>query len=94
MICLDLGHKAVAAEMEFPRVYLPQLPGSTQVGQSEEHLVLKFDRADSLSIGHECYAVPMHICPTVIKYPEALVVAGGKVTDRWRIAARDYHLAD
>lgn len=94
MICLDLGHKAVAAEMDFPRVYLPQLPGSTQVGQSEEHLVLNFNGADSLSIGHECYAIPMHICPTVIKYPEALVVVGGKVTDRWQIAARDYHLAD
>lgn len=93
-ICLDLGHKAVAAEMDFPRVYLPQLPGNTQAGQSEEHLVLKFNGADSLSIGAECYAIPMHICPTVIKYPEALVVRGGEVTERWRIAARDYHLAD
>ena len=93
-VCLDLGHKAVAAEMDFPRVYLPQLPDNTQVGQSEEHLVLELDRADSLSIGAECYAIPMHICPTVIKYPEALVVTGGQVTGRWRIAARDYHLAD
>ena len=92
-ICLDLGHKAVAAEMDFPRVFLPQLPGSAQVGQSEEHLVLEFAEAQSLSIGTECYAIPMHICPTVIKYPEALVVTDGKVTARWQIAARDYHLA-
>lgn len=94
MVCLDLGHKAVAAEMDFPRVYLPELPGNIQTGQSEEHLVLEYDRSDSLSIGHEYYAIPMHICPTVIKYPEALVVTAGEVTDRWRIAARDYHLAD
>lgn len=93
-ICLDLGHKAVAAEMDFPRVSLPQLPGNTQVGQSEEHLVLEYAGCDSLSIGEECYAIPMHICPTVIKYPEALVVAAGEVAGRWRIAARDYHLAD
>ncbi|MEJ2583570.1 MAG: D-TA family PLP-dependent enzyme [Robiginitalea sp.] len=93
-ICLDLGHKAVAAEMDFPRVSLPQLPDSIQVGQSEEHLVLQYDKADTLPIGTECYAIPMHICPTVIKYPEALVVTGGEVTGRWQIAARDYHLAD
>lgn len=92
-VCLDLGHKAVAAEMEFPRVFLPQLPGNIQVGQSEEHLVLQYKGADALSIGAECYAIPMHICPTVIKYPGALVVTGGEVTDRWQIAARDYHLA-
>jgi D-serine deaminase-like pyridoxal phosphate-dependent protein len=93
-VCLDLGHKAVAAEMDFPRVFLPQLPGNTQVSQSEEHLVLKYAGADTISIGTECYAIPMHICPTVIKYPEALVVTGGEVTGRWQIAARDYHLAD
>ncbi|MDX1333282.1 MAG: D-TA family PLP-dependent enzyme [Robiginitalea sp.] len=93
-LCLDLGHKAVAAEMDFPRVHLPQLPGSTQVGQSEEHLVLRYAAADRISIGTECYAIPMHICPTVIKYPEALVVTGGQVTGRWQVAARDYHLAD
>jgi D-serine deaminase-like pyridoxal phosphate-dependent protein len=92
-LCLDLGHKAVAAEMGFPRVFLPQLPGSMQVGQSEEHLVLQFAEAQDLSIGTECYAIPMHICPTVIKYPEVLVVTGGEVTARWQIGARDYHLA-
>ena len=94
ILCLDLGHKAVAAEMDFPRVFLPQLPGNTQIGQSEEHLVLQYAEADTLSIGTECYAIPMHICPTVIKYPEVLVVTGGKVTNRWQIAARDYHLAN
>ena len=93
-VCLDLGHKAVAAEMDFPRVFLPQLPGNTQAGQSEEHLVLQYEEADTLQIGAEFYAIPMHICPTVIKYPEVLVVEKGEVKDRWQIAARDYHLAD
>ncbi len=93
-ICLDLGHKAVAAEMPFPRVYLPQMPESKQVGQSEEHLVLTTDKADELPIGTVLYAIPMHICPTVIKYPSVLVVEGGELAGKWKIAARDYFLPD
>lgn len=93
-LCLDLGHKAVAAEMPFPRVWLPQIPDHRQVGQSEEHLVLQTGNAATFDIGTEVYAVPMHICPTVIKYPEALLVQGGKVTGSWKVAARDYHLPD
>jgi D-serine deaminase-like pyridoxal phosphate-dependent protein len=92
VFCLDLGHKAVAAEMEFPRVYLPQLPENSQIGQSEEHLVIRSDTADGLPVGAVFYAIPMHICPTVIKYPEALLVEGGTVSGAWQIAARDYHL--
>ncbi|MGA9240269.1 D-TA family PLP-dependent enzyme [Robiginitalea sp.] len=90
--CLDLGHKAVAAEMDFPRVLLPQLPGSTQISQSEEHLVLRDDPKNLPPIGTVLYAIPMHICPTVIKYPQALTVIEGSVRGKWNIAARDYHL--
>ena len=93
-ICLDLGHKAVAAEMPFPRIYLPQLPENLQVGQSEEHLVIQSEQADSLEVGTVFYAIPMHICPTVIKYPKALTVDKGEITGSWKIAARDYHLQD
>jgi D-serine deaminase-like pyridoxal phosphate-dependent protein len=92
--CLDLGHKAVAAEMDFPRVFLPQLPESSQISQSEEHLVLKTDVAAALPVGTVFYAIPMHICPTVIKYPEALTVIEGSVQGKWKVAARDYHLPD
>jgi D-serine deaminase-like pyridoxal phosphate-dependent protein len=94
IFCLDLGHKAVAAEMDFPRVFLPQLPEHTQIGQSEEHLVIKSEAADTLPLGTVFYAIPMHICPTVIKYPEALTVSQGEVSGSWKIAARDYHLQD
>ena len=90
--CLDLGHKAVAAEMDFPRVFLPQLPESSQISQSEEHLVLNGDPSILPPVGTVLYAVPMHICPTVIKYPQALTVIEGSVSGKWNIAARDYHL--
>jgi D-serine deaminase-like pyridoxal phosphate-dependent protein len=93
-LCLDLGHKAVAAEMPFPRVWLTQIPDNRQVGQSEEHLVLQTQNAAAFDIGAEVYAMPMHICPTVIKYPKALLVQEGKVMGSWKVAARDYHLPD
>ncbi|MCA1685073.1 MAG: D-TA family PLP-dependent enzyme, partial [Planctomycetia bacterium] len=39
-ICLDLGHKAVAADPAGPRVALPDIPDAVIGGQSEEHLVV------------------------------------------------------
>lgn len=90
--CLDLGHKAIAPEMEFPRVVLPDLPGCRQVGQSEEHLVLDCAGGGMPEIGQVLYGFPMHICPTVAKYPELLVVEDGKVQTAWKVAARDYKI--
>ena len=47
-LCLDLGHKAVAAENPHPRVVLFGLEDATAVGHSEEHLVLETGRAARL----------------------------------------------
>ncbi|SFR38746.1 D-serine deaminase, pyridoxal phosphate-dependent [Robiginitalea myxolifaciens] len=90
ILCLDLGHKAIAPEMQFPRVALLGLENSTQTGQSEEHLVVAYEQAENLAIGQEVYGIPMHICPTVAKYPQLLVVENHAVTDSWKVAARDY----
>jgi D-serine deaminase-like pyridoxal phosphate-dependent protein len=92
VICLDLGHKAIAPEMDFPRVHLFGWETCKQTGQSEEHLVLQFDPIKPVKIGSEVYGIPMHICPTVAKYPELLVVENGKVKGSWKVAARDYKL--
>ncbi len=43
-ICLDLGHKAVAADPVGARLTLLGLPGATLQGQSEEHLVVERSR--------------------------------------------------
>ncbi|WP_420592879.1 D-TA family PLP-dependent enzyme [Robiginitalea biformata] len=90
--CLDLGHKAIAPEMDFPRVALPELPGCRQVGQSEEHLVLDCGEGAVPEIGQVLYGFPMHICPTVAKYPELLVVEDRQVRKAWKVAARDYKI--
>ena len=51
LLCLDLGHKAVASEDPPPRVHLLGLPDTTAVGHSEEHLVLETDRAGEFPVG-------------------------------------------
>ncbi len=91
-ICLDLGHKAIAPEMDFPRVSLMGIEGCRQTGQSEEHLVLECDPGRTPDIGREVYGIPMHICPTVAKYPELVVVENRRVQGTWKVAARDYKL--
>lgn len=92
LLCLDLGHKSVASEMPLPRVVLLGLENSTQMGQSEEHLVVETSMAEHYPIGYEFYAIPIHICPTVSKYKRVFTVEEGKQTGFWNVAARDHQL--
>ncbi|NJN05709.1 MAG: D-TA family PLP-dependent enzyme [Rhodobacteraceae bacterium] len=87
-LCLDLGHKAVAAENPQPRVRFLNLPDAKPVMHSEEHLVVETGFADRFAVGDCLYAVPKHICPTVALYNEAVVVDQGQAVDRWVISAR------
>jgi D-serine deaminase-like pyridoxal phosphate-dependent protein len=85
-LCLDLGHKSIAAENPHPRVFFPDLPEAKPVTHSEEHLVLETERAAEFSVGSVLYGIPWHICPTVALHSHAIVVAGGRAGERWRIA--------
>jgi len=89
LLCLDLGHKAIAAENPHPRVHLLNLPGARAVRHSEEHLVVETPRADQFPIGAVLYGVPWHICPTVALYAEAVVVNDARVTEKWPVTARN-----
>ena len=91
VICLNLGHKSVASEMEFPRLKLLNMKNFKQISHSEEHLVCKCDKGDNINVGDICYAIPMHICPTVPKYKKVLTVVDNEVTGQWLVAARDYN---
>ena len=87
--CLDLGHKSVASEFPFPRVAFIH-PGSfTQIGHSEEHLVIRSATADVLRPGQLLLAYPYHICPTVALYDKVYVVSGGQLSDEWEVTARN-----
>ena len=90
-VCVDLGHKAVAAENPHPRVRFLNLPDEEAIMQSEEHLVLHVDN-DDLQVGDILYGVPKHICPTVALYSKAQVIENSRRTGEWDIVARERRL--
>lgn len=92
-LCLDLGHKAVAAEMPPPRVSFLNLPDARPVMHNEEHLVVETDRAEAFAPGDCLYGLPWHICPTVALHAEAQVIDGGATAGAWKVAARDRRLS-
>ena len=88
-LCLDLGHKAIAAENPPPRVKFLDIPEALAISHSEEHLVIETTRADEFAVGDCLYGVPRHICPTVALHSEAVVIRDGRVSGRWRVTARE-----
>ncbi|MBT8183923.1 MAG: D-TA family PLP-dependent enzyme, partial [Eudoraea sp.] len=90
LICLDLGHKAIASEMGFPRAKIFGVDNCKQIGHSEEHLVIQCPEDHPYAVGDVLYAIPLHICPTVAKYPELLTVENREITGSWHVAARDH----
>ena len=90
-VCLDLGHKAIAAENPHPRVLFLNLDAAVAVGHSEEHLVVTTSSVRPTP-GTAIYGVPWHICPTVALHSEAVVIEDGRADARWRITGRERHL--
>lgn len=88
-LCLDLGHKAVAADPSGPRAEFPDIPDATIIGHSEEHLVIETSAADRFPIGAPILAIPAHVCPTSALHLRATVVSKGQVIDEWEVSARD-----
>ncbi len=88
-ICVDLGHKSVAAENPLPRVHFLNAPNTIPTSQSEEHLVLKVPLNHSYKTGTVLYGVPVHICPTVALYDTAFVAKQNRIIDKWKVIARD-----
>jgi D-serine deaminase-like pyridoxal phosphate-dependent protein len=89
-VTFDLGYKAVASDPPAgQRLALLDIPDAEQVLQNEEHLVVQTSHAGEFQPGDEAFAIPRHICPTSALHKQVFVVAGGKVVDRWNVAARD-----
>lgn len=91
-LCLDLGHKAIAAENPFPRVYFLNAPGAESISQSEEHLVVKVPDSANYQIGDVWYGVPVHICPTCALYDQAQVIENHNAIDTWQVIARNRYI--
>jgi len=89
-LCLDLGHKSIAAENTLNnRVYFLNAPELQFLSQSEEHLVAEAPSNHSYKIGDVLYGLPFHICPTVALYERALMIENNRATAEWKIMARD-----
>jgi D-serine deaminase-like pyridoxal phosphate-dependent protein len=93
-LCLDLGHKAVAAENPLDkRVRFFNAPDAQYIDQKEEHLVIEVPNGEDFNLGDILYGVPWHICPTVALHQEATVInEEGVVVAQWPIVARNRKL--
>lgn len=88
-ICIDLGHKSVAAENPLVnRVFFLNAPETIAVSQSEEHLVLETKDSAVYKVGDILYGIPVHVCPTIALYESAFTVEQGRVTGEWDTPAR------
>ena len=87
-LCLDLGHKAVAADPAPPKARILALPDAEPLGQSEEHLVIRCAEPGKYPVGTALWAVPSHICPTVALHNWVYVAEAGKIDGRWDVTAR------
>lgn len=89
-LCIDLGHKSIAAENEIGRrVYFLNAPELKAISQSEEHLVVEAGAGHGYKIGDLLYGLPFHICPTIALYERALTVNDHIVNGEWKTIARD-----
>jgi len=88
LITTDLGYKSVAAENPLPRIHFLNAYDARPVSQSEEHLSLQVPDSTRYKIGEVLYGVPVHICPTVALYDQAIVVQNNKVSGTWNVIAR------
>jgi D-serine deaminase-like pyridoxal phosphate-dependent protein len=89
-VTFDLGTKAIASDPPSgQRCHLLDVPDADGVAHNEEHLVIETPAADRYRPGDVAYALPVHVCPTVALYRQALAVEDGRVLGAWPIAARD-----
>ncbi|MBQ1984706.1 MAG: D-TA family PLP-dependent enzyme [Clostridia bacterium] len=92
LFTLDTGTKAVSADAN-PRGILFGLEEKCDpILSSEEHWVFRM-RPEYMNerpaIGDIFYVIPTHICPTTAMYDAAYVCENGRLTDIWKVAARE-----
>jgi D-serine deaminase-like pyridoxal phosphate-dependent protein len=90
LICVDLGHKSIAAENPIhDRVFFPDLNDYQIIGHSEEHLMIKTTHSEGYEPGHLLLGFPKHICPTVALHDHAYIISNGVAsTETWTVNAR------
>jgi D-threonine aldolase len=90
VICVDLGHKAIASENALlQRVSFLNAPNLKPVGHSEEHMVLSVEDGKKFKVGDVLYGVPYHVCPTVALHDRSAVVENHLVVKYWETESRN-----
>lgn len=87
LLCIDLGHKAVASEMPHPRIRIFGIDSYSVENHSEEHMVIRTDKAQAFRTGDVLYCIPYHICPTSDRYDTVVVAENGMATGEWKVDA-------
>lgn len=88
-ICLDLGHKAIAAENDISRrAFFLNAPDLKLISQSEEHGLAEAPTGYDFKPGDLLYVLPYHICPTVNLYQHMITVENHRAKHSWFIRAK------
>ena len=89
-ICIDLGHKSVAAENPLEnRVRFIDFPNWTLKSQSEEHGIIEVNDHADIEIGQIIRMYPYHICPTVALHQNLQVIEHDDLVGEWLVKARN-----
>ena len=89
-ICIDLGHKSVAAENPIEnRVRFIDFPHWTLKSQSEEHGIIDVQDNSNIEIGQIIRMYPYHICPTVALHQNLQVIEHDDLVGEWLVKARN-----
>lgn len=90
VVCIDLGHKAIASEGTLPdRVTFLNAPNLKPIGHSEEHMVLSVENGKEFQVGDVLYGVPYHVCPTVALHDQPAVVENHMIVKYWETLSRN-----
>jgi D-threonine aldolase len=90
VICIDLGHKAIASENPLPqRISFLNAASLNPIGHSEEHMVLTVEDGSMFHVGDVLYGVPYHVCPTVALHDQSAVVENHRIVKYWETLSRN-----
>lgn len=89
IICVDLGHKAIASENPLEkRVSFLNAPDLQPIGHSEEHMIFKTE-SDKYNVGDVLYGIPYHVCPTIALHDRAHIAENNCVVTSWTTLSRN-----
>jgi len=89
-LCIDLGHKSIAAENDISkRAYFLNAPELRLISQSEEHGVVDAGLNHTYKPGDLFYILPYHVCPTVALYNQMITINLSGELNCWEVTARD-----